>query len=940
MKREKSKKKKPLSCINGVKGAISLFLAVLMTPFLTIAVMLVEIGRYNSAVSVLDEALGVTSLSTLANYDDYLQERWGLLALSQDLDINALYANYLDTNSAVMGSALSINKVTAAGGYALSDADILEAQLMEYCKLNAPTKLGSEIASKVAGLTGLTDALKGLKSLGNIASLLTKGVSTLDSGITMAESAEELKKAADELDKLKTEYDDNYKAFSKAMNTLIDNLKEKKEQEELKAPLDKELKTLQEELKKLEEKETKTDAEKKANQEAIKNKKEEISEKEKEIKPYKDAIDKLNKTIKSNRTSLTKAKDKYATTISNITANLKTFREHMANCEEAVLQIQENVAGAVSDGISIGQDLIKKRGDLEENEKDLKALKEDLKKWEEDGKSKEDPGYIAGLEYKIALEEKVTQLQTEIGELETASALSGAVEDGIGKMADEWKESSGEYSDATIGAYITAFEALHRKVNGVDSAKITVSTAKATKETYKNVAVAGYIAADEIQAYLDEQEKDLKEGSLKALLEGLMAIYNKLMGLSVFYEAKLNSVIDLNYYNTNYGGLPGGASAENPILNIMKNIGTICKEGGEFLAHLAKAKLKKMLEDLKSMVENLISLFENIKNLITDFLTNIAELFTTPDKWYTAAYCTYNLACRTDFSDASNNTSVVTMTGYKAGKESFNKPLSGPGIPGFGELIGLINTIVESMTGTGKDIMFTGAELEYVMFGSTNEIVNQLYVFVVMYLIRMLSSIPAIMADAEVQSLASAATLGYPVVIALYVLLEPLVQTVLLVNGNEQALIPSEVYLSPSGLPKLVCELVWFCNLTDAESEALSNKMIDASVTDRKKYDDNLKKYKAEGKKVGFSLDFNYKDYCLVVLLLTVTKDRQIARLSNLIQMETLCYYQNQKVKKDFDLSKSFTFLDVNAEVDVNQILPSLIDSSLFSVTRKHYRGY
>jgi hypothetical protein len=76
MKIKVQKKKKPLSCINGVKGAISLFMPLLMTPFLTIAVLLVEAGRYNSAVSLLDEALGVSSMSTLANYDDYLQEHF------------------------------------------------------------------------------------------------------------------------------------------------------------------------------------------------------------------------------------------------------------------------------------------------------------------------------------------------------------------------------------------------------------------------------------------------------------------------------------------------------------------------------------------------------------------------------------------------------------------------------------------------------------------------------------------------------------------------------------------------------------------------------------------------------------------------------------------------------------------------------------------------
>ena len=88
------KKKGPLSCINGVKGAISLFMAVLMTPFLSIALLLVETGRYNSAVSLLDEAMGVSAVSTLANYDEYLKDRWGLLAFNQEHDLEDMYTAY------------------------------------------------------------------------------------------------------------------------------------------------------------------------------------------------------------------------------------------------------------------------------------------------------------------------------------------------------------------------------------------------------------------------------------------------------------------------------------------------------------------------------------------------------------------------------------------------------------------------------------------------------------------------------------------------------------------------------------------------------------------------------------------------------------------------------------------------------------------------------
>ena len=120
-------------------------------------------------------------------------------------------------------------------------------------------------------------------------------------------------------------------------------------------------------------------------------------------------------------------------------------------------------------------------------------------------------------------------------------------------------------------------------------------------------------------------------------------------------------------------------------------------------------------------------------------------------------------------------------------------------------------------------------------------------------------------------------------------------------------------------------------------------------------------------------LKFNYKEYCFLLMLLTVTNQEQIARLSNLIQMESHYYYRQKQgltdkvytsnvgssgggssgggfrdssesssgvYTFDFSLYKSYTFVDVTADVKVEQILPSLTDSSLFELERRNYRGY
>ena len=91
-------------------------------------------------------------------------------------------------------------------------------------------------------------------------------------------------------------------------------------------------------------------------------------------------------------------------------------------------------------------------------------------------------------------------------------------------------------------------------------------------------------------------------------------------------------------------------------------------------------------------------------------------------------------------------------------------------------------------------------------------------------------------------------------------------------------------------------------------------------------------------KKSLFNL--SYRDYCLIWMLITVQEDAMLARLQNLVQMETLYYYTQKKASFTFDLRDSFTYLDATVKVDINQVMPSLLDSALFTVERQQYRGY
>ena len=101
-------KRRTHTWINGTRGAISLLLACLLLPFFSLAAVLVEAGRYQSAVKSLDGALGSSTISTLAQYDGYLKDRFGLLAVSQDSDLTDTTASYLNRMQLPDLSAVSL----------------------------------------------------------------------------------------------------------------------------------------------------------------------------------------------------------------------------------------------------------------------------------------------------------------------------------------------------------------------------------------------------------------------------------------------------------------------------------------------------------------------------------------------------------------------------------------------------------------------------------------------------------------------------------------------------------------------------------------------------------------------------------------------------------------------------------------------------------------
>ena len=63
-----------------------------MSPMLSIAMALSEGARYQSAVEMMKETIDASAFSTIGDYDSYLDERFGLMEISQDF-LNVDYDN-------------------------------------------------------------------------------------------------------------------------------------------------------------------------------------------------------------------------------------------------------------------------------------------------------------------------------------------------------------------------------------------------------------------------------------------------------------------------------------------------------------------------------------------------------------------------------------------------------------------------------------------------------------------------------------------------------------------------------------------------------------------------------------------------------------------------------------------------------------------------------
>lgn len=907
--------------INGTRGVISLFLALLMVPFLSVAGALLNAARINSAVAVFDEALCNASNSTLGTYDDFLKSRFGLLAMSQNTAIGGIgytpqqlisdtFQEYMRVNMGALSNTYFDAETSAAGIYPLSDPDVLHSQVNEFSKFSIPTQLVIEGLSLESIINGISKCLDPLKSYTDTANSLTKAG---DSCVQANDKADSLKKDlanAKEMEAAKnTAYEDFCTAvddYNSAVSALTDYLDSASTQESPSDAAD------------IDSEDTSAET---------------AGETVDQEEEYRD-------DVASARKKLEDAKNAYVKALGNYKAAIKTVGDTAVAFSSAFSGIFSNGADVIQGVTSITFDTMKKSSEVREAELNQQIT---------DATAQGDTA-------------KVNQLNQELTEVQS----SNKDYDKVTPVVEVMKKKSQAKKDLIMGStdffnrdLVSEFNALYALVRDVQVAVQNDYTIPTQDTEEASDALNGYsvnvdlgITPEEIDDLLLKMGSTVFDSTSFGFIKAIIGFFKALLTLNLDHNWELISTVDGSYY-ADQGGLPskrdrtdsrysltsefdqedrelsqhyrdllsdygGGSAADSGVFtlegifaNILGHIDTISDCIDNLLSPDFLLKMGELIVAITGIFVELGRLVGMIGTLVTDLLSSSYR------KMLLAGYIGYNIPNRT------------TYTGYSLTQSCYTNSL-----PSIGDNSGM---------------GFWGAEAEYIISGGSSEKDNQNTLFSQVYLIRAICDAPAVFMNKTVQSFASAAAeataviggIGGLLVFLGWILAEPLVDTVLMVNGRSVPLFKTTtLYLSPRGIPSLIKDFT-FVPLTAGGKKTVEDKL--NSLID--KIDPSIEhvSFSQASSQPSLSLDSFRMDYtkALVLIMIFLGKtDEMLLRLADVIQMEATCNAKNTIGSYDFNLDHSYTYLRASGHFDAHEFIKLSDTGILTSTDRVVYRGY
>lgn len=818
--------------VNGTKGIISLFLVLVMLPLSSTALLLVESARYQNAMQLVDELIDCVGLSSIADFDSYLDERFGLLSMSQETDPSTNYNKYLTANIPALKNSFSYTSSTVVGVYPLSENNVLKAQLLEHSEVSTMTELlynGLNIEDLLEELNNILDT-EAIKEINNLAVITNKAAELTLELKSLCELVESTVILLGEC-RIKFEnYQNAITSFHLEAGELIDTLKT--------AKLEVEEEARQKKLELEQEQQDEIDAAREAAEDAG----------EEYVEPILPPISVTQKDI----------------------YEVQSVKDAVAECEAARNTLQLSL-GDMSESLSAFS--VNITAMLDSKEKivtTVGALNETFSE-EEDEEETNPTEETSDWVIKSA-----TKIIDKIPESFNASVMTALI--------DELNNQN-----TLVGNVIC------NKSSGEDSSKYYINI-DSSIDTINNDFSVISIPLDQFR-FVDDMKNITFEIMEEAILteeeinqlNTLLDIAEKLSSITTFYDGELDSTVNSAYEEG--VSLSDGLGADSLTRTI--NAGRALMEGifnANFFQILGS--LGTFLVAVAEFIFGIVTWVGTVSLKLIDFVANIvrspAEVY---NSFLLAGYGIYNMPSRVTYD------SGASLDGYEY--SSINEMMSESANEGIG---------------------FKGAEVEYLLVGSNVEIKNQSAAFFNLYMLRMVLDLVPILTNRDVTALASGTTIGAWVVYLAYIIAEPMIDVLLLVNDQSIFLIKNFVFLTPEGIVTIANSLVGSVESEDESFKALQEEL--------KKLDTS-----------SGTIEMGYAEYMMLLIFLKVNQENLLNRYSNIIEMEATAFYKDSY---EFDLDKANTYIKTTVTGTLNSMfdMEALTKDGPFTINRTRYIGY
>lgn len=955
--------------INGTKGVISLFLAILMVPFVTIAGSLINAGRINSAVAIFDEALCNASNSTLGTYDAFLRSRFALMAMSQDTSsggtqfgstspsysaddfVNDLFTYYMEQNVGTLSNTYSATNINATGLYPLSDTSVLLSSVLQAGKITVPAKLAIDWGSLDDMLKSFTKALNLFSSFEDLASSGMNVASDVDKLIDKQES---LEKNIDDCNTAKSNYDTTYNTFISAINdynNLIDNINTTSAQvsnyqqqvdqlSQAVAQIEQQIQEKQDAIAELEEDKDVDHSEE------IEELNEEIEELEKELEKQspgyttaknnlnsaKSRLDQYRGQLSAKRQAIESAKSAYYDAIVALRDQIDKTCDAAVAFQSAAKTLVNDGEGLISNVVTTGIDVArsgnqKMQDDLrqESQESSLEASLAGMDGYPENQTyyntiSMEDDTAI------IHLQEDYTALENKETIVKAAIDTAKSVNSGLTDFAN--RDIEAEYR--TI---YNALDALRLRVN---QAQVPTSETKMpTSDLY--YSFNNPIEKAQVSEIIKNIEEQIENNSTWVVLKTLISFVKALLNISVYYDPELTSSVTGS-------GLPSSINRDDyPLTNPYEQEDSAQSEYYKSLLnsyaaediYMSGGDMESPFEKIMSDLEQMLGLMKPVK------LRNLKKIGSlAKDIFYQIGHC--QLATLAKDMGAAMGKKML-LVGYVSYNTANRTTYTGKALTGAS--YGLPNA------SANDGLVFSGAETEYIFGGSLSEKDNQTKVFHAIWVERLVLNIFPVVKDNTIRTLASELGsvtfgIGFIIVYAAFFALESFIDCIILVNGGEIPMLKSYVYVTPPGIPKLLQALTTI-KLKPADQKKIYEKATECA----NKMDDKLTYPPYSGNsqsmvtpdpktKISSFFKWDYTKSLQILLLLGKSSDTMLNRLADIIQMEGSYNASKGAATYGFNLDKSYTYLRASGSFTSNLFIKIGEDSDVSSKTRVIYNGY